>query len=324
MHLQSKQNFESELYNITHPIPRVDIADLTPEIFFEKYRKTSTPVIITGLLQDESDWTLDYLCEKLGNQKFVFRNYGSARYKQEKRKWKTIGSGVDLQIMSFSEFADLMRNGKAHENDVNLGKYPLKNTSLADNLSLKSIGEKLGLTKSASNLNIYVNPAGHRSGLHYDSVDGTLMQMHGSKKVVFFPPSQTNNLYPFPVYIHLFYGLKMRCWFSQVNVENPDFTSFPRFQVALQHRREAILNPGETLFIPEGWWHDVTALGDEMVCSVNRFWRVYPISRVLLSRSRWRAVLGMICALPHIFLNFVSAAFSRDRKQKFSKISHRL
>ncbi|KAF3891040.1 cupin-like domain-containing protein [Tolypothrix bouteillei VB521301] len=324
MHLQSKQNFESEVYNITHPILRIDIADLTPKIFFEKYRKTSTPVIITGLLKDESDWTLDYLCEKLGNQKFVFRNYGSARYKQDKRNWKSIGSGVDLQIMSFSEFAELMRSGKARENDINLGKHPLKNTPLADNLSLTSIGEKLGLKKSVTHLNIYVNPAGHSSGLHYDSVDGTLMQMHGSKKVVLFPPSQTNNLYPFPFYIHLFYGMKMRCWFSKVNVENPDFTSFPKFKEALQHRHEAILNLGETLFIPEGWWHDVTALGDEMVCAVNRFWRVYPISRVLLSRSRWRAVLGMICALPHILFNFATVAFSRDRKQKFSKISHRL
>jgi hypothetical protein len=197
-------------------------------------------------------------------------------------------------------------------------------SSLANNYSIKNIGDKLGLTKSVSNFNIYVNPSGHKSGLHYDSVDGTLMQMHGSKKVVFFPPSQTDNLYPFPVYIHLFYGLKMRCWFSQVNLENPDFTLFPKFQEALQHKCEVILNTGEILFIPEGWWHDVTALGDEMVCAVNRFWRVYPMSRVLFSRSRWRAVVGMTFALPHIFFNFVSAAFSRDRKQKFSKISHRL
>lgn len=324
MDIQSKASFESELYSITNSVSRVDIASLTPEIFTEKYQKTGTPVVITGLLENERDWNLDYLCEKLGNQKFVFRNYGNARYEQEKRKWKNIGSGVDLQIMTFSEFAELMRNGEAHAKDINLGKHPLKNTPLANTHSLNSLGEKLGFTKSASNFNIYVNPAGHRSGLHYDSVDGTILQMHGSKKVVFFPPSQTYNLYPFPVYIHLRHGLKMRCWFSQVDIEKPEFSLFPKFKEALQHKREVILNTGEILFIPEGWWHDVTALGNEMVCSVNRFWRVYPISRVLLSWSRWRAVTGMVCALPHIFLNLVFAVLSSNRKQNLSKISHRI
>lgn len=113
--------------------------------------------------------------------------------------------------MPFTEYAEILRNYKAHENDINLGKFPPKNTTLADTSSLKSIGEKLGLTKPISDLNIYVAPGCHRSGLHHDSVDGTLMQLHGTKKLVLFPPSQTYNLYPFPIYIHLRYGLKLRC-----------------------------------------------------------------------------------------------------------------
>jgi lysine-specific demethylase 8/hypoxia-inducible factor 1-alpha inhibitor (HIF hydroxylase) len=171
-------------------------------------------------------------------------------------------------------------------------------------------------------MNIYVAPGGHSSGLHYDSVDGTLMQLHGAKKVVLFPPSQTYNLYPFPVYIHLRYGLKLRCWFSQVYPEDPDFKSFPKFKEALQHKREVILNKGETLYIPAGWWHEVIALGDEMVCAVNRFWRVYPTSRAMFSWTRWRAVCGMICALPYMSLSLASVIGSSSRKQKLSKISH--
>jgi hypothetical protein len=325
MKIQSINNFKSEeLSNQANVIQRVNVSSLTPEIFLEKYRKTGTPVIITGLLENEGDWNLDYLCEKFGNQEFLFRNYGSTRYEHSKSQWKSIGSGVDLQIMRFTEFAELIRNRQAHKNDINLGKYPLKNTPLAEKHSLKDIGEKLGLTKPASDFNIYVNPAGHSSGLHYDSVDGTLMQMHGYKKVVFFPSTQTYNLYPFPVYIHLRYGLKMRCWFSQVDINKPDFVSFPKFKEALQHKLEIILNPGEILFIPEGWWHDVTALGDEMVCSVNRFWRVYPTSRAVFSLTRWRAVLGILCALPNLFFNFITATLSPNRKQKLSKIAHRL
>ncbi|MBD2740143.1 cupin-like domain-containing protein [Coleofasciculus sp. FACHB-1120] len=324
METKAEKKLNIELENQVAPIERVDISSITPDTFFEKYRKPGTPVIITGLLKNEGDWDLDYLCEKFGNQELIFRNPGRAREKEEKRKWKSIGSGVNLQSMPFTEYAEMLRNHQAHENDINLGKCPLKNTPLADTPSLKDIGNRLGLTKPASEMNIYVAPGGHSSGLHYDSVDGTLMQLHGAKKVIFFPPSDTYNLYPFPVYIHLRHGLKLRSWFSQVDLENPDFKTMPKFKEALQHKREVILEQGETLYIPAGWWHEVIGLGDEMVCAVNRFWRIYPTSRAVFSWSRWRAACGMIFALPYTFLNLAIALGSRNRKQKISKISHRM
>ncbi len=320
----SSSDSELGLNTKVNSILRVDISSLTSETFAERYQKTGTPVLITGLLETEPDWNLEYLSEKFGNQAFLFRNYGGERYKQDVRQWKSIGSGVDMQSMGFTEYAELLRNQKAHESDICLGKCPLKNTTLADTPPLKTIGEKLNLTKPASDLNIYVTPGGHSSGLHYDSLDGTLMQLHGAKRVVFFPPSQTYNLYPFPVYLHLRYGLKLRAWFSQACLENPDFQSLPKFREALEHKREVILNRGETLYIPAGWWHEVISLGDEMVCAVNRFWRVYPTSRAVFSWNRWRAVLGIISALPYSFLNFAIALGSRNRKQNLGKLSHRL
>lgn len=324
METKARNDFGLEMGNLVNPILRVDISSITPETFFEKYQKTGTPVIITGLLETECDWNIDYLCEKFGNQEFIFRNPGSDRYKQDKRKWTSIGSGVALQSMPFTEYAEMLRNHKAHENDINLGKCPLKNTPLADTHSLKIIGDRLGLTKPASKMNIYVAPGGHSSGLHYDSMDGTLMQLHGAKRVVFFPPSQTYNLYPFPVYSHLRYGLKLRSWFSQVYLDRPDFTLFPKLKEALQYKSEVILHQGETLYIPVGWWHEVTAIGDEMVCAVNRFWRIYPTSRAVFSWSRWRAACGVLLALPYNLLNLASAMSSNNRKQKLSKIFHRV
>ena len=304
---------------MVNPIQRVDASSLTPETFFEHYQKTGIPIVITGFL-NECDWNLDYLCEKLDNQEFLLRCYGHERYKYDKRKWTNIGSGIETQSMPFTEYAGLLRNHKAHENDIYLAKCSLKNTTLGSTHSFINIGEKLGLKKPSSDLNIWIGPGGHVECLHYDAVDGTLMQLHGAKKVVLFPPSQLYNLYPFPVYIHLRHGLKLRSWFSQVYPENPDFQSFPKLKEALQHKQEVILNQGEVLYIPAGWWHEVTALGDEMVCSVNRFWSVYPVSRILFSRIRWRIYLGYLFALPYVFLKLAIALCSRERKQKIRKI----
>ncbi|MEG4395138.1 cupin-like domain-containing protein [Microcoleus sp. BROC3] len=319
METNSRKNFELGLDNIVNPIQRVDISTLTPGTFFEQFQKIGTPVIITGLLK-QLDWNLDYLSEKLGNQKFLLNFYGQERYKQDKRQWTNIGSGVETQSMLFTEYADMLRNHQAHEKDVYLARCSLQNTTLANTDCLTNIGEQLGLNKPVSDLNIWVGPGGHVECLHYDTNDGTLMQLHGSKKVVLFPPSQTNNLYPFPFYIHLRSGMKLRSWFSQVYPERPDFKAFPKLNQALQHKCELILNPGEILYIPAGWWHEVTALGDEMVCSVNRFWSISPISRILFSWSIWRVNLGLLCALPHTLLSLVSALFSRERKQKIAKI----
>lgn len=312
MDIQSTNSLESELYSITNPIPRVDISSLTPEIFFEKYQKTGTPVLIGGLLGDECNWDLDFLCEKLGDRPYIFRNNGSERYNQDKRQWKNIGSGVASQTMTFAEYGELLRNREAHKNNIILRTYSLKNHPLAETPSFKLIGKRLGFTKPASFFNMFVSPGGHNSVLHYDAMDGTLMQMYGTKKVVLFPPSQTYNLYPFPIYTHFKHGLKLRCWFSQVYPEKPDFTSFPKLKQALEHKREAILNQGDILYIPAGWWHEIIALGDGMVCSVNRFWKVYPTSRALFSRSRWRAFLGVVCSVPYRIVEYSRNKFSKE------------
>ena len=319
METKSKNDVELESENLVNRIARVDIFSLTPKTFFDQYQKTGTPVTITGLLAQEQDWNLDYLCNELGNRAVPIRRYGRDRYKQDKRNWKSIGSGVVTQDIPFKEYAEMLRNGQAHENDIYLGKGTLKNTPLADTHSLKVMGEKLGLTP-ATDYRLYMGLGGHTSSMHYDIADGTLVQLHGAKKVVLFPPTQTDNLYPFSVYVHLRHGFKLRCCYSRVCPENPDMQSFPKFQEAIPYKCEVVINQGEILYIPAYWWHEITTLGNEMVCSVSRFWRVYPTSRAVFSWSRWRAILGNVLALPHLLINLAIALTSSNRQQKIRQI----
>lgn len=107
----------------------------------------------------------------------------------------------------------------------------------------------------------FIALSGHVTCLHCDPFDGILMQLSGVKRVVLFPPSQLSNLYPFPVTAHLRHGLKRRASYSQVYPDRPDFDTFPKFRAAWQQRYEVILEAGDVLFIPVGWWHEVTALG---------------------------------------------------------------
>ncbi|MBD2055605.1 cupin-like domain-containing protein [Oculatella sp. FACHB-28] len=313
---------QSGLNYSVHSISRVPASALTASEFFEQYQKPGVPVIVAGLLDAELDWSLDYLREKLNTFVLPIRRYGWKRYEQDKRTWQSIGSGTEAQRVPFIQYAEMLESGEAQEQDIYLVKRSLKNTPLEQNLaSLQQVGEKLGLAPM-SDFNLWLGTSGHITCLHYDPMDGTLIQLRGAKKVVLFPPSQLYNLYPFSFWVHLRHGLKMRASYSQVYPERPDFEAFPRLRQALQHRYDDVLRQGEVLFIPAGWWHELTTVGNEagdvMVCSVNRFWQV-PAVRSLRLWSKWRVHLGSVCAIPHI-LGDVIRAIASGNAQALSQI----
>ena len=88
-------------------------------------------------------------------------------------------------------------------------------------------------------------------------MDNLLVQICGHKRVVLFPPCDASLLY-------------LRGDKSQVvDIDKPDLKHFPLFAQA--HACEALLQPGDVLFIPALWFHNVQAL--EFSVAVNTFWR---------------------------------------------------
>jgi lysine-specific demethylase 8/hypoxia-inducible factor 1-alpha inhibitor (HIF hydroxylase) len=298
------------------PVAELSTASLTTDRFVSEFRTRGTPVVIRQLMS-EPEWTLSFLCEQLGDREFPVRYYGQERYQQAKQQWTSMGSGVETRSMPFSTYAQLLENGEARQQDLYLGKCSLKSTPLAESAGLQQVEAQLGLRQPVSAANLWVGMGSHVTCLHCDPFDGILMQMGGAKRLVLFPPSQLPNLYPFPVFAHLRHGLKRRASYSQVYPDRPDFTAFPKFAAALQQRHEVILEPGDVLFIPVGWWHEVTALGDGVVCSVNRFWSVFPRQRVWRSWNKWRIHLGSVLAAPHIAWGLLSSLGNPQQYRSF-------
>ncbi|MFP4653986.1 MAG: cupin-like domain-containing protein [Phormidium sp.] len=289
------------------------------EEFIEQHQIPGIPIVLRQGVS-EPEWNLDYLESKIGEQKFLCRFYGSERKTLDKRQWTTIGSGITAKSLSFSEYADLVRSGQAHEEDIYLAKCPLAETALAASPSLQNLGQQFHLLKGMTDFNLWAGAGGHTESLHYDTFDGTLIQLAGQKRVVLFPPSQLSNLYPFPLIGHLYHGLKLRSWFSQVYPDNPDFEAFPGLKYAFKHRYEVVLNPGDVLYLPVGWWHEVSALGEGFVCSANRFWAVTPRRRLFSKWSSWRTYFAFLLSMPFMSLKFVQALFKPNRKEELEKV----
>ena len=88
----------------------------------------------------------------------------------------------------------------------------------------------------------------------------------GRRRFTLFPPAQIANLYVGPL-DYAPTGAPM----SLVQLHAPDFGQFPRFREALAHARCAELAPGDAIFIPPLWWHNVESL-DSVNVLVNYWW----------------------------------------------------
>ncbi|CAK9098561.1 Hypoxia-inducible factor 1-alpha inhibitor (Factor inhibiting HIF-1) (FIH-1) (Hypoxia-inducible factor asparagine hydroxylase) [Durusdinium trenchii] len=106
------------------------------------------------------------------------------------------------------------------------------------------------------------------SPCHYDPQDNMFLQVTGYKRVILFHPRHFGCLYPWPVH-------HPQDRQSRVDFDQPDLQSFPRFQELKGQGIEAILEPGDLLHIPPGWWHHVEMMPSPKgeVVSFN-FW--YP------------------------------------------------
>ena len=105
---------------------------------------------------------------------------------------------------------------------------------------------------------------------HYDLPDNLAVVAAGHRRFTLFPPEQLANLYIGPIDV-----TPAGQAISMVDLAAPDLDRFPRFAEAQRHALVAELGPGDAIFIPAMWWHNVEALDDFNVL-VNYWWRQSP------------------------------------------------
>lgn len=218
-------------------IPRV--SGISKEAFKTNYLEPAKPVVITDMVDNwpaKEKWTLDYFKE----------NYGHLMVPVFSAKGSKAGKGYmspDAK-MPLREYISTIQEGPT---DLRLFLYNIMNDApeLHRDYTVHTIMD--GFFKEFPFT--FFGGAGSKVAMHYD-IDLShvfLTQFDGRKRVVLFSPEQSKHLYHLPFTVA-----------SYIDVDNPDFEKFPALSKVSGY--ETILERGDTIFIPSGYWHYIIYL----------------------------------------------------------------
>lgn len=243
---------------------RFDSDELT-EAAVRPYFLSKHPVVVRQAMiaapavQNWNDWS--YFEQKVDLGAVCHVEIGGGNYSRSSDQRAEIRLGDYLGYLRLFEERYGRSGGTPPPNDdlVYLAQNDLVK-GLDLDFDLPSLVSKLGEGKLYSVM-MWIGPYGCSSPLHFDPLDNALMQFVGVKKVLLFPPEAT-------VYAGED-GNQSNT--SPINFEEPlDLVKFPLL-ATLPPPIACTLTPGDLLYIPRRWWHQVRTI--ETSLSVNAWWR---------------------------------------------------
>jgi len=229
---------------------------LTQKEFLDEYYAQNRPVFMTDVCDRwpaRSLWDSDYLVDKLGTVEVEVMAGRESDPNYE------INANDHRFHMPFDEYAAKIR-AASHSNDMYL---VANNKLLATDAALPlwddfDLDERfLGPDHKRTHAFLWFGPAGTVTPLHHDSVNVLFNQVDGWKHFILIPSLEIHRVY------------NNLAVYSAVDPLKPDLGQYPLFGDVQQLHLD--VGPGQSLFIPAGWWHHVEAVEASISISFTNF-----------------------------------------------------
>ncbi|MEX2964049.1 cupin-like domain-containing protein [Microbulbifer sp. TYP-18] len=231
----------------------------TPDFqcFINEYYSKHLPAVFTDGVNHWpalKKWTPEYLLEHYGDQSI------EVQFGRDTDPLFERNSSKHKKRMLMREFVDLIRR-EGETNNFYMTANNTKNsfTSLEPLFEdVADFGERYRQKESIQSANLFwFGPKGTFTPIHHDLTNNMLVQLYGRKKVTLIPAFQVPWMY------------NDKGVFSAADYPNYDAERHPSLEKVTPV--EVILQPGESLFIPIGWWHCVEALDVTIGISFTNF-----------------------------------------------------
>ncbi len=235
------------------PVAVFDSID--PEVFKKEYYEPCLPVVIKNLAKDwpaYSKWNWDYFKQLVGQKKVpLYNNVKSDAY-------TPINTADDYK--TFGEYIDMISSGPAAWriflfNIFDHAPQLINDFTWPEHL-MKGFVKKYPM--------LFTGGASSITHMHFDIDMSHILhtQFCGRKRVLMFPYQEQYKLYRKP------WEVLSLADFSNYYIEGKvDYEKFPALKLAEGH--DFILEPGDTLFMPAGYWHHMEYLDSGFAISLR-------------------------------------------------------
>jgi hypothetical protein len=235
-------------------IPKVDALD--PDRFFQVYYYRNIPVVIRGLMRGWKAlqvWSPDYFAREFGKCRVEI---SSGRIRDP--HYDSNFDAHRIRILMGDYVRIIKEGGETNDYYLSARNFLFRRRKFQP--LLRHMRCPPGFLESKtfrSVANLFFGPKGTVTPLHFDGCNVLFGQVYGRKRFKLIPPFDMENVY----------GERM-C-FSAVDLGRIDHSKFPLMRRASV--LDVVVEPGEFLFIPLGWYHWVKALDISISVSFTNF-----------------------------------------------------
>lgn len=229
---------------------------LSPEDFRNKYYLQKLPVVMTDLAKEwpaYTKWNWKYFKDIVGDKKVaLYNNIKSDAY-------TPINTADDYK--TFGEYVDMIEKGPAAWriflfNIFDHAPQLINDFTWPEHL-MKGFVKKYPM--------LFTGGATSITHMHFDIDLSHILhtQFAGRKRVLLFDYNEKDKLYRKP-----FEVLSLADFSNYADSStNPDYNKFPALKYANGY--EVVLNPGDTLFMPAGYWHHMEYIDSGFAMSLR-------------------------------------------------------